>query len=275
MRRVVRRLRVGERFLGAYEVLEPLGGFGGQVDLWRARAADGRDVVVEVATVDLGDPSAAWLRPLEDSPNLLDHPGVVRVFDWGRDPGTDALFVVTECVTGGTLGGLCGLGPLPAAQVCALAADLGAALGAAHERRLVHGRVTPEHVVVEPSGSARLLPPARLLDWPGFTTAGISRGGQYLAPEVVRGRPRSPRTDVYGLAATLYRALCDRPPLSGRTTLELTRAICERAPEPVSHHRSDLSFVTDFAFRRALAKAPEDRLPDVGTFLAMLRAGTA
>ncbi|MBX3469849.1 MAG: hypothetical protein KF878_23490 [Planctomycetes bacterium] len=272
MRRAVRRLRVGERFLDAYEVLAPLGGYGGQVDLWQARAADGREVVVEITTVDLGDPSGAWLRPLEDSPNLLDHPGVVRVFDWGRDPGTDALFVVTERLVGRTLGGL---GPLPAGEPWALAADLAEALGVAHERRLVHGRVTPEHVVVEPSGRARLLPPAGLADWPGFTTTGLPRGGPYLAPEVVRGRPRTARTDVYGLAATLYQALCGRPPLSGRTTLDLTRAICEQAPEPPSLLRPGLRMVVSVALERALAKAPEDRFPDVASFLTVLRQGLA
>jgi hypothetical protein len=73
-------------------------------------------------------------------------------------------------------------------------------LAALHRDQLVHGRVTPDHVFVEPGGRVFIGAFARALDL----------GSPYVAPELQRGELASAKTDQYGAAASLREALPGR-----------------------------------------------------------------
>src|SRR5439155_2977102 len=53
----------------------------------------------------------------------------------------------------------------------------------------------------------------------------------YIAPEVWRGEPATPRSDVYSLGALLYEVASGRPPHTGDTLAELReKALARPAP---------------------------------------------
>jgi hypothetical protein len=72
-------------------------------------------------------------------------------------------------------------------------------LAALHRDQLVHGRVTPDHVFVEPDGRVFL----------GAFALELDPRSVYAAPELVRNEPPTASTDQYGVGASLKEALPD------------------------------------------------------------------
>ena len=79
---------------------------------------------------------------------------VVPVHDHWREPG--AAYVVMRRMWGGSLRDRLDRGPLPIADVAALAERVGSALAAAHGQGVVHGRVTADSVLCDESGGPYL-----------------------------------------------------------------------------------------------------------------------
>ena len=86
----------------------------------------------------------------------LSHPNLVPVFELGVVD--DVYFLAMEWVQGATVDELLRQGPLPAALVAQIGAQIADALHYAHERfSIVHRDVTPRTVIVDATGYARLL----------------------------------------------------------------------------------------------------------------------
>jgi serine/threonine protein kinase len=85
----------------------------------------------------------------------LDHPAIVRIYDLLETPDGD--WIVLQYVEGPTLAQRLRQGPLPPAEVAAVARDVLGALDAAHARGLLHRDLKSENVVLAPSGHALVL----------------------------------------------------------------------------------------------------------------------
>ena len=140
----------------------------------------------------------------------IDHPNVLPVFGAGEtDDGM--LWLSMRLVTGADLRSLA---PLPATRAAAIVAQVGAALDAAHERRLVHRDVKPANVLVTASDHAYLTDfgLVKALDH----GSDLTRTGEvvgtldYIAPERIRGAGDGPAADLYSLGCLLYFALTGR-----------------------------------------------------------------
>ncbi|MGW8530766.1 protein kinase domain-containing protein [Nocardiopsis sp. NPDC055824] len=230
------------------------------------RSTSGADVVLKVLPEALG---RAELNQLRD---LAGVPGVVPLLDAGTTADGD-VFVVLPFYADGSFGDmLVRRGPAPVQEAAAVARGAAAALGSMHGRGLLHNDVCPGNVLragrtpvltgfgsVRRSGEA-LPPPA-----PG-TEAFL-----HAAPEVLRGEARTPATDVYQLASTVWTMLAGHAPFSptdggpfdARTYAE--RVLSEE-PSPVP--RPDVSRKLRGVLTRALAKLPEERFPNASAFAA-------
>src|SRR5262249_55573668 len=95
----------------------------------------------------------------------------------------------------------------------------------------------------------------------------------YMSPEQAGGRAHRPdgRTDIYGLAATLYAILCGRPPFRGRSHGDLFRQIREDEPQPLRQIRPDLPTELERACLKGMAKLPGDRYTTAADFADALR----
>lgn len=114
--------------------------------------------------------------------------------------GTDRTppYLVSEYVKGPSLERVIDVeGPLPSPMVGALAAALAETLAAVHEAGVVHGNLTPAHVLLTKDG-------LRITDFgvaEEISTTGepaVADNPGWLAPELLTGGPPAPACDIFG-----------------------------------------------------------------------------
>ena len=88
-----------------------------------------------------------------------------------------------------------------------------------------------------------------------------------MAPEQGTGGKIDPRTDVYAMGVTLFRALAGQVPFSAVTLMELIALHCHEPPPPLRALNPSASDGVCRIVARALAKAPDDRYPDAEAML--------
>jgi serine/threonine-protein kinase len=250
-------LEVGDRLAG--------GSFG---DVFMARDPQlDRDVALKLLR-----PSAR--RPLE---RLLDegrtlarvrHPNVVTVYGADVREGRAGLWM--ELVKGRTLSAwLQTHGPMGPGEVRSVGLDLCRALAAVHAAGLVHGDVKAQNVMREDGG--RIV----LMDFgSGHAQGADSRSGTplYLAPEVLKGQPATPRSDIYGLGVLLFNLLTGSYPCVADDVENLKAAHAEGGRVYLRDVRPGLPSALVDAIERSLEIDPAKRFSSAGE---MERALTA
>jgi serine/threonine protein kinase len=201
---------------GRYRLGEVLGG-GGMAEVRRATDVRlRREVAVKLFRAG-SDPTAR--RRFDDEALLLaglSHPGLVSVYDAGVADGRP--FLVMQLVAGRTLRDRIAAGPLPPAEVRALAAPLCATLGYVHGRRVVHRDIKPSNILLDRAGQPFLADfgISQLVGAARLTTTGQLMGtAGYLAPEQVSGGVVTAACDVYALGLVLLECLTGRPEYAG------------------------------------------------------------
>ena len=164
----------------------------------------------------------------------LNHPHIVTVIDAGEEPSPDGRadgasgrrmaagtpYIVLEYVEGETLKDLIRRdGPLEIPQAIAYAIEIARALGAAHERLIVHRDVKPQNVLIGVEGGAKITDfgIARTLTEEGLTMDGRVLGTtDYVSPEQALGQPVTGQSDLYSLGVVLYEMLTGEVPFTRR-----------------------------------------------------------
>jgi hypothetical protein len=167
----------------------------------------------------------------------LSHPGLVMVFDAGRDtsdPMAPFSYLVMELVDGTTLARVLDDGPLDRQRTAAIGTQLAGALTYVHERGVVHRDIKPANVLMRGLGSdvAKLTDfgVARLVDSTRLTVHGTTLGtANYLSPEQTTGGDVGPASDVYSLALVLLECLTGQVAYPGYG-VEAALARLHRAP---------------------------------------------
>jgi sugar lactone lactonase YvrE len=202
----------------------------------------------------------------------LEHPNIVPVYAAGE---ADAqLYVAMRYVDGTDLRALIAKeGPIEAAAAVALISQVASALDAAHDGGLLHRDVKAANVLLPSGGGHAYLSDFGLAKQ---TTSGSAMTGtgqlvgtvDYLAPEVIEGRPADGRADQYALACLLYECITGTPPFRRPTEAATLWAHMQEVPPPLPVGCADLAP----PIHRALAKSPSDRYPSCGAFLADARS---
>jgi serine/threonine protein kinase len=251
---------------GRYRLVERLGA-GGMSVVWRGfDEVLGRQVAVKVLPPSTStDPSfRRRLRAEAQAAARLSHPHITNVYDYGEATTVDGEpvpYVVMELVDGESLAAVLARSrrlPWPAAV--RIAAEVSAALAAAHARGIVHRDVTPANVMLTPGG-------AKVVDFGISALIGendIDPDGSllgtpaYLAPERLEGGQVSPATDVYAVGLLIYRTLIGQLPWDVGTTTALLRAHQYTEPEPLPPVEG-LPGAVSALIARCLEKRPSDR----------------
>jgi serine/threonine-protein kinase len=208
----------------------------------------------------------------------LNHPHVVSVIDAGEEPldeeGVGTPYIVLEYVDGETLKSVIRReGPLEVPQALAYAIEIARALGAAHERQIVHRDVKPHNILIDPEGGAKITDfgIARSLTEEGLTLAGRVLGTtDYVSPEQALGQPVTPQSDLYSLGIVLYEMLTGDVPFHGETPVAVAmKHVREDVPD-VQARRPEISAATASVLDRALAKDLGQRYADAAAMVADL-----
>ncbi len=196
------------------------------------------------------------------------HHNAVSVYDAGQDDGV--LFIVMEYVAGETLATrLANDTVLPIGDAVSFSTQILEALGAMHERGLLHRDVKPANVMLTDVGQVKLTDfgIAKRLDDidEALTSAGTVVGTpRYLAPEQAVGGELGPTTDVYLTGIVLHEMLTGERPPSALLGVPL------RSPDP-RRMRADVPERLAEVVTRALEYRPERRWPDARAMIDALR----
>ncbi|HEY2398683.1 MAG TPA: protein kinase [Solirubrobacteraceae bacterium] len=201
----------------------------------------------------------------------LNHPNIVTVIDAGEDssgeegePGSP--YIVLEYVDGETLKDLIRReGPLEITQALAYAIEIARALGAAHERQIVHRDVKPQNVLISVEGGAKITDfgIARTLTEEGLTMDGRVLGTtDYVSPEQALGQSVTGQSDIYSLGIVLYEMLTGQVPFRGDSPVAVAmKHVREDVPD-VQALRPELSAATAAVLDRAVSKDVSRRHAD-------------
>lgn len=194
--------------------------------LGRILGRGGTAVVFQATHTDSGRSCALKVvRRTEDRPSLdrferearvlqsLQHPNIVRVFDWERhdDVGWMAMELADGTITEEIKARR---GPLPLERALRVGIATAAALEASHEAGVVHRDVKPSNLLC-------LRNDVKLADFgiartpeSDLTRAGARMGSlSFMAPEQrLDAHDTVPGSDVYGLAATVFAMVTGRSP---------------------------------------------------------------
>jgi serine/threonine-protein kinase len=274
--------------IGGRYRLDAVIGRGGQSTVYRARdSVLERPVAVKLMHSSIAGDSAQLERFRREARLVaqLSHPNVVTVIDAGEEQeagaphGVGTPYIVFEYVEGETLKDLIRReAPLEIPVAIAYAIEIARALGAAHERALVHRDVKPQNVLISSEGAAKITDfgIARALAEEGLTGTGrVLATTDYIAPEQALGQPVSARSDIYSLGVVLYEMLTGEVPFHGDSAVAVAmRHVREELPD-VQLARPGLSAATAAVVDRATMKDPARRYPDAASMLVDLEDALA
>jgi serine/threonine protein kinase len=221
----------------------------------------------------------------------LEHPGVVPVYELGRDEQSGRPYYVMRFVRGRTLTEVAqafhrkrgpeGYEPMELVALLSAFVSICHTIAYAHSHGIVHRDLKGENIILGEFGEAIVLdwglakklddseehagmpnPDQELGAEAGQTMMGQAVGTPaYMAPEQADGRLDlvGPRTDIFGLGAILHEILTGRPPFSGSTVYEtLLQARRGEVAAPRTHW-PDVPAGLESICLKALARDPASR----------------
>src|ERR1700730_15500037 len=210
------------RRLGPYEVIAKIGkGSAGSV--FKARhTGTGAVVAIKVLCLDAAADPISMKRFEQEylATRLLISPHIVHSRDLGYEGS--APYLVMEFVEGMTLTNhLKSVGRMTENDALRMIVQVARALHYSHERGMIHRDVNPGNIMMSTGGQARLTDfglVKSLESGLNLTVTALSLGTPcFMAPEQFHDAKRiDRRCDVYGLAATLYKALTGESPYNSR-----------------------------------------------------------
>ena len=196
-------------------------GQGGMGAVYRARHRRlDRAVAVKVLDASLQDDEAFAERFAREARTLakLDHPNVVRVYDFGHRDGL--YYLVMELVEGVNLRQLMEARKLEPAEALAMVPSLCGALQYAHDKGIVHRDIKPENILISREGTVKiadfgLAKIAGMPHSPSLTLSLQVMGTpNYMAPEQIE-HPADVdhRADIFALGVVFYELLTGELPI--------------------------------------------------------------
>jgi tRNA A-37 threonylcarbamoyl transferase component Bud32 len=278
--------RLQQAFGADYEIVRPLGQ-GGMATVWLARErALKRLVAIKVLDPDLGG-SATFRSRFQfeaETAAQLQHPNIVPIFRVGEAGGL--AYYAMAYVEGESLADrLRGRTRLGHAEARRLAAEVAAALGAAHRRGIIHRDVKPQNVLLDrESGHAMVTDfgiasvaaaHAKADDEGRLTKVGMVMGTpRYMSPEQSSGeRALTPASDLYALGILLYEMLSGEYPYRLGDPPNYMLAHVAGTPIPLVTRVGDVPEDLEQLVHRLLQKEPAERLDSAEVVVERLRTG--
>jgi len=235
--------------IGKYKVLERLGSGGmGSVYLCEHKFMRRRVAVKVLPAAKAEDPASLerFYREARAAA-ALDHPNIVRAYDIDQDENLH--FLVMEYVDGASLQEIIKRsGPMNMLRAAHYTRQAAIGMQHAHEAGLVHRDIKPGNVLVDRSGTVKVLDMglARFFhDEEDILTKKYDESvlgtADYLAPEqALDSHGVDIRADIYSLGATFYFCLTGQPPFNEGTVAQKLIWHQTRQPKPIRQLRPEV-----------------------------------
>ncbi|MFH2008902.1 MAG: protein kinase [bacterium] len=176
----------------------------------------------------------------------LDHQNIVVITDFGTMENGQ-LYLIMEYIAGESLRAVLDAQPgrLPLMRALELLRQLCDAVGAAHQKNIIHRDIKPDNILLGKNRTGGDL--VKILDFglakivegtdmPKLTQQGDIFGSPYyMSPEQCIGEPSDHRADIYALGIVGFELLTGNVPFSGKTVVMLIKAhTTDPPPRPSS-----------------------------------------
>jgi len=205
------------------------------------------------------------------SASALNHPNILTIYEFGADGETH--FLAAEYVKGETLRQRLKGESLSLRETLDIAAQVAAALHAAHSAGIVHRDIKPDNIMLRDDGLVKVLdfglakltksePSAEdVTQIQVQTSPGQVLGtALYMSPEQARGKEVDSRSDVWSLGVVLYEMLTGRTPFAGETSSDSIASILTKEPLPLD---KDAPLELQRIIRKSLQKKADERYQTV------------
>ena len=213
-----------------FEVIRRLGmGAMGAVYLARQKSMDREVALKTLQTHYLQNEQLLRRFYLEaKAASKLDHPNIVKIYDFGIDENLRLPFIAMEYLTGEDMGDLIDAhGPFSEKEATALLSQVAKALVEAHDKGIVHRDLKPDNIhvrrLIDGDRQCKVLDfgIAKVIDGASESEANMTGTGMtigtpmYMSPEQVCSRPVDFRADLYALGCILFELLSGHTPFGG------------------------------------------------------------
>ena len=260
-------LALQELLAGRYSIERELGRGGMGIVLLARDVALDRPVAIKLLPPHLAARAEERDRFLQEARTAagLAHPNIVPIHL--VEARGDLVFFVMGFVDGETLRERVErAGPLPPRLALKLLQEVAWALGAAHQRGVIHRDVKPDNIMIERATERAIVTDfgiavgSRSTETPDGGGGGSVTGtARYMSPEQACGTPVDARSDLYSLGATFFYALTGRAPFeAANVPAILTKHVYEPAPQVLAV-RPEVPVKLSAVVDRLLRKAPPER----------------
>jgi len=203
----------------------------------------------------------------------LEHPNIVGSYAVGEYK--DQPFIVMEYIRGKTLKDyLREIGPLTAEEAVYVMIQICQGVDHAHYQGIIHRDLKSQNVMIDDELNVKITDFGIALssnEADTTQTNTIMGSVHYLAPELARGSLASPASDIYSLGILLYEFLTGTVPFKGEGAVNIALQHMDNEIPLVRDTFDDLSDNYDYIIRKATAKKPSGRYPNVLEMIEDLR----
>lgn len=168
-------------------------------------------------------------------------------------------------------------GPIEPRKALDIVEQLLSGLVVAHDSGLIHGSISPQKVILTPDGRATLVgfPGRDAAAQPLARFAAGAAEPAYVSPEQIVDDPVGRRTDIYSLGVLAYTMLVGKDPFGAAEGVAsdnvFYRILYKPVPQVPAAALTGLPSTVGPAIEKAMAKEPQGRFLDAGSFLQALR----
>jgi serine/threonine-protein kinase len=255
-------------------MLEPLGEGTSSIVFRASRRPDGAEVALKVfprAALEADDFVQRFERELTVSASL-DHPGIARLYEWGRD--AEGAWIAMELVEGVPLRHLIAPPGLALDRALPVLRGVLEAVAHAHDKGVVHRDIKPENIMITPAGQPKIIDFGIAL---GQTTNTLTETGvvygtfRYMPAERLAELRDDPRSDQYSIGVTAFEMLAGRQPFLEPPPAVVTFQHVYRDPPSLRALRPDVAPELEILILRMMAKNYVNRFSSLHEALDVLR----
>jgi serine/threonine-protein kinase len=193
----------------------------------------------------------------------LNHPRVIRHFDFGKDQ--QSYYLVMEIFQAPNIkmvlqqGGVDEIAP----HILKIITQAAEGLAYFHKQGWIHRDIKPDNYLVKPGGDVKLIDFALAQKkmpwyWPRLPSRfhPVQGTRSYMSPEQIRGDERA---DIYSFGCMLFEMVGGKPPFTGASTQELLTKHLTAAPPPIQALNRNVTDAFGNLLKRLLAKKPSSR----------------
>jgi len=202
----------------------------------------------------------------------LSHKNIVEIIDFFKSKRD--YFIVLEFINGKSLKQLISeVGPIPMHIANYILKEVTLGLQAAHMKGILHRDIKPANILIGKDGNVKIsdFGLALALETTEITEPGATIGTPaYLAPELLKGKRATPRSDIYSLGLTYYETLTGRNPFQAKNKFETINNILYKKVPAIKLAKAEEDKTLSRIIMKMVQQEPKNRYPTIDSVILEL-----